>query len=47
MCENDPRTGWKIVDVNRNEVPLQNASIADPPSALAMICILLIMALNT
>jgi hypothetical protein len=37
MCENDPRTGWKTVDVNRKEVPLQKASIADPPNALAII----------
>jgi hypothetical protein len=37
MCEKDPRTGWKIVDVRRNEVPDQKASIADPPRTLAMI----------
>lgn len=37
MCENDPSTGWKTVDVKRNDVPDQKASMAEPPRALAMI----------
>lgn len=32
-----PRTGWKTVLVKRKDVPAQNASIAEPPSSLAMI----------
>jgi hypothetical protein len=32
-----PRTGWKTVLVRRKDVPDQNASIAVPPSSLAMI----------
>lgn len=38
MCEKEPSTGWKTVDVKRNDVPDQNASMAVPPRALAMIC---------
>lgn len=37
MCEKEPRTGWKTVEVKRNDVPDQNASMADPWRALAMI----------
>lgn len=37
MWEKDPRIGWKTVDVKRNDVPLQNASMAEPPNAFAMI----------
>lgn len=36
-CENDPMIGWNTVDVRRNEVPDQNASMAEPLSAFAMI----------
>lgn len=31
-----PKTGWKTVDVSRNEVPAQKASIAVPLSTLAI-----------
>ena len=37
MCENEPMTGWKTVEVSRKLVPAQKASIADPCSARAMI----------
>jgi hypothetical protein len=37
MWEKEPRTGWKIVEVRRKEVPDQKASIAVPLSTLAMI----------
>ena len=41
MWEKDPRTGWKTVEVRRNDVPAQNASMAEPPSALAIIFVTL------
>jgi hypothetical protein len=37
MCENEAKFGWKTVDVRRNDVPDQNASIAEPFSFCAMI----------
>lgn len=33
---NDPRTGWNTVHVRRNDVPDQNASMADPLSFFAI-----------
>ena len=33
IWEKDPMTGWKTVDVSRNDVPDQKASIAEPPRA--------------
>ena len=36
MPESDPRIGWKIVDARRNEVPLQNASTAEPATVFVI-----------
>jgi hypothetical protein len=30
MCENELKLGWKTVEVKRNDVPAQNASMAVP-----------------
>ena len=36
ICDNDPIMGWNTVDARRNDVPLQNASTAEPARALAI-----------